>query len=204
MKEVNKYFPEISELQKDQFRQLYDLYFQMNQEVNVISRKDIHKLYLHHVLHSLSIARKFKFSSEQKILDLGTGGGFPGIPLAIFFPTTKFCLIDGTKKKIRVVNEIIKSLDLKNVTAVADRAESHSGKYHFVVTRAVAKLPVLWNWVKPLLFKDPGSGLIALKGGDIIQELKELPKYLERDITFINSIFSEEYFEEKFIVYIHS
>ena len=201
---ITSYFKKLTKHQESQLKQLFDLYQSKNQQVNVISRKDIDQLYLHHVLHSLSIAKKFNFPDGCRILDLGTGGGFPGIPLAIYFPTCHFTLIDGTRKKIRVVNEVIEELELPNVKAIAVRAEEHRGNYDFVVSRAVAKLPVLWNWSRPLLkSKDPSSGLIALKGGDIQQEIKDLNKGLASDIVFINSLFSEKYFDEKFIVHIH-
>lgn len=204
MRFIKSYFKTLSKHQLSQFQQLFDLYGAKNQQVNVISRKDIHHLYLHHVLHSLSIAKKFRFKDGCRILDLGTGGGFPGIPLAIYFPNCHFTMIDGTQKKIRVVNEVIQSLGLTNAKAKAIRAEQHRGKYDYVVSRAVAKLPVLWDWSKALLNKrGPDSGLIALKGGDISEEVNSLHKGLTTDIIFINSLFSEEYFEEKFIIHIH-
>lgn len=204
---ILKYFPDLDEKQQQQFIQLEALYQDWNEKVNVISRKDIGNLYIHHVLHSLAIAKVLKFKNGSDILDLGTGGGFPGIPLAILFPKVRFHLVDGTRKKIMVVNEISEALGLENVKAEQARAEELKKIwFDFVITRAVARLEKLHLW-SIRLFKNNQqhvlpNGLLALKGGNIKEEIKELPKgeYVE---TFpISDFFEEAYFKEKFVVYL--
>jgi len=202
---ITKYFPGLSDKQKHQFEQLGTIYAEWNEKINVISRKDIENLYLHHVLHSLAIAKFISFKDGTSILDLGTGGGFPGIPLAILFPDCQFTLIDGTQKKITVVKAVIEELDLKNVKALAVRAEDLKEKFDFVVTRAVAKADKLLAWSKKLIqqkqFNNYPNGLIALKG-DLKEELKLIPKFEYKESIRIFDYFPELYFEEKYILYI--
>lgn len=206
MQIILDYFPELTSEQIHQFEQLEDLYKDWNQKINVISRKDIDNLYTRHVLHSLSIARMVSFLPDAEVLDLGTGGGFPGIPLAILFPETKFTLIDGTKKKIFVVNEVARAIQLKNITAKQVRAEELKAKYDFIVTRAVASLEKLLPWSYKLIKKQQKhawpNGLIALKGGNIDEEIKAVPKHEYIDVMPITDIFEEDVFEEKYLVYV--
>jgi 16S rRNA (guanine527-N7)-methyltransferase len=213
---INKYFSNLSPHQLEQFAALKDLYVEWNEKINVISRKDINNFYEHHVLHSLSIARQFSFPDGYSIIDIGTGGGFPGIPLAIFFPEVKFHLTDSINKKLKVVNEVANAIELTNVTTQHTRAEDIKDKkpacpadrFDVVVSRAVAPLKDLWYWSKSLLKKRPVdqpkkiAGLICLKGGDLSKEISEsglMPKMWE-----INKIFEEEFFKEKYILYVNS
>ena len=204
MEEILKYFPQITEVQKKQFAALYELYKDWNEKINVISRKDIENLYLHHVLHSLAIAKAVRFRPDTKILDFGTGGGFPGIPLAIMFPETKFKMIDGTGKKIRVVNEVASAIELKNVEAVHLRGEEEKGKYDFVVSRAVMPLPDLMKIVKKNFSKESRNsipnGLLCLKGGNVEGEMQPYRKIAEA--IEITNWFDEDWFKEKFIIYV--
>lgn len=204
MNEILKYFPTITDRQKEQFASLEGLYHEWNEKINVISRKDIDALYLHHVLHSLAIARAFHFRPGSKILDFGTGGGFPGIPLAIYFPECEFTLIDGTRKKILVVNEVKGALSLDNVTAVQRRGEEEKGKYDFVVSRAVMPLPDLVKIVKKNISNIPhnamGNGIICLKGGSLDSEIKPFSKKCE--VLPISQWFDEEWYKEKSIIYL--
>lgn len=207
MEKIKAYFPKLTEEQLLQFEQLGPLYKEWNQKINVISRKDIDNIYLHHVLHSLSIAAVVRFRSDAEILDLGTGGGFPGIPLAILFPNVKFTLIDGTLKKIKVVKEVVEALGLENVEAMQMRAEElKKRRFDFVVTRAVAKMPQLALWSQRLLKKDNvhplPNGVLALKGGYMKAEIKELPKGNYSELYRIQEFFKEPYFEEKYVVYL--
>ena len=199
-----KYFPELSSLQRQRFDQLKPLYVEWNSKINVISRKDIESIYLHHVLHSLSIAKVISFAKNTSILDVGTGGGFPGIPLAIFFPNCQFTLVDSIGKKITVVNEITKALGLNNVKATKARAEEISGSFDFVVSRAVAPLATINSWVskivKPGGFNQLANGIIVLKGGDLKDELAPYRKTLIK--WDINNFFEEEYFDGKYVIYI--
>ena len=204
MNEILKYFPDLSEEQRRQFAALFDLYADWNAKINVISRKDIDNLYEHHVLHSLAIAKTIKFKDDTDILDFGTGGGFPGIPLAILFPNCRFQLIDGTGKKIRVATEVANAIGLKNCTPVHKRGEEEKGKYDVVVSRAVMPLPDLERIVrKNISDKQRNSmpnGIICLKGGNVEGEIQPFRKYVE--VTEISQWFDEEWFKEKYVIYL--
>lgn len=207
MQSIKRYFPQLTDHQMKQFEALIPFYEDWNQKINVISRKDIEHLELHHVLHSLAIVKMVSsFKPGTTVMDLGTGGGFPGIPLAIFFPKVEFLLIDGTGKKIKVVQAAIEELGLKNVTAMQKRAEELKQSFDFVVTRAVADLDKLWEWSQKLIHQNHKNGLpnglIALKGGKIDQEIKTLPKGTSIEKTAIHSWFDDPYFEEKYVVYV--
>lgn len=205
MEIILKYFADFTDAQLRQFQLLYPLYSEWNEKINVISRKDIDSLYEKHVLHSLSIATSFEFTDGMEIIDLGTGGGFPGIPLAIFFPHVKFHLVDSIAKKLKVVEAVAAGIGITNVTTQHSRIEDiRNRKFDFVISRAVAPLKDLWRWSKPLLKIKTQTeftpGLISLKGGDLaleIQESNTRPKLMD-----ICSIYDEEYFKEKYIVYI--
>ena len=204
MEEILKYFTDLTDKQKQQFAALFDLYKDWNEKINVISRKDIDNLYLHHVLHSLAIAKAVSFRPGTRILDFGTGGGFPGIPLAILFPETQFKMIDGTGKKIRVVNEVATAIGLENVEAVHLRGEEEKGKYDFVVSRAVMPLPDLMKIVKKNVGKEQRNslpnGVICLKGGNVEGEMRTFKKIAEA--TEITNWFDEDWFKEKFVIYV--
>ncbi len=204
MEEVFKYFPELTLVQREQFSMLQGLYSEWNTKINVVSRKDIDKLALHHVLHSLAIARVISFAKDTKILDLGTGGGFPGIPLAILFPWTHFSLVDSVGKKITVVQAVAQELGLKNVVGQKARAEELKETFDFALIRAVAPMPTIMNWVrgkvKPGGYNHLPNGIIALKGGDIRQELAPFGKSVKR--WKISNFFEEDYFFEKYVIYI--
>lgn len=204
MEEILKYFTDLTDKQKQQFAALFDLYKDWNEKINVISRKDIDNLYLHHVLHSLAIAKAVSFRPGTRILDFGTGGGFPGIPLAILFPETQFKMIDGTGKKIRVVNEVATAIGLENVEAVHLRGEEEKGKYDFVVSRAVMPLPDLMKIVKKNVGKEQRNslpnGVICLKGGNVEGEMRAFKKIAEA--TEITNWFDEDWFKEKFVIYV--
>ena len=204
MEEILKYFPNITEKQKQQYAALYDLYKDWNEKINVISRKDIENLYTHHVLHSLAIAKTLSFRPGTKVLDFGTGGGFPGIPLAIMFPEVEFKMIDGTGKKIRVVNEVASAIGLENINAVDLRGEEEKGKYDFVVSRAVMPLPDLMKIIKKNFLKEGRNslpnGLICLKGGNVEGEMKPYRKIAEA--MEISSWFKDDWFNEKFVIYV--
>ncbi|MGC4129854.1 MAG: 16S rRNA (guanine(527)-N(7))-methyltransferase RsmG [Bergeyella sp.] len=199
---ILRYFPELSEKQAEQFCQLEALYREWNEKINVISRKDMDSLYEKHVLHSLGIAKIMEFAPGTKILDIGTGGGFPGIPLAILFPETEFTLIDSIGKKITVVNAVVEAIGLKNVTAVHGRAEKVKDKFHFVVSRAVTQMPVFLRWLKGKFAKEQfnpkPNGVLYLKGGDLAEELAGI----RCDIYFLKNYFEEEFFETKKVVYV--
>jgi 16S rRNA (guanine527-N7)-methyltransferase len=204
---ITKYFGDFTATQLQQFTALDEVYRDWNSKINVISRKDMDGLYEKHVLHSLSIAAAFEFAPGSQVADLGTGGGFPGIPLAIFFPEVQFFLVDSIGKKIKVVNEVAQALGLKNVTAINSRFENITGKkFDFVVSRAVAPLKDLWAWSKPLLKKKPAvtanqtHGLICLKGGDLAAEISE--SNCRPRVEEIYNIFQEEYFKEKFLLFV--
>jgi 16S rRNA (guanine527-N7)-methyltransferase len=201
------YFPELSERQREQFRALDSLYRDWNAKINVISRKDIDNLYVHHVLHSLAIAKVISFRAGTQVLDLGTGGGFPGVPLAILFPRTEFRLIDGTAKKIRVCQEVIQELGLTNANAKQKRAEEiKTPSYDFVVTRAVARIDQLAQWSMRLITpkqRNPlPNGILALKGKGLKEELASLPKRAYVEEYPIDRWFSEPFFAEKEVMYL--
>lgn len=204
MQIILNYFHHLNEAKLKLFEQLEPLYSEWNAQINVISRKDFSTFYERHVLHSLAIAKFIRFAPGTKILDVGTGGGFPGIPLAIFFPEVKFHLVDSVGKKIKVVNNVIQSLGLTNVTAEQIRAEQIKEKYDFIVSRAVTRLPEFVSWVrKNILAKQMNAipnGIIYLKGGDLTAELKPFRKQVF--IQEISSYFEEEFFETKKIVHL--
>lgn len=202
---IEKYFPSLTDLQKEQFGKLDALYRDWNAKINVISRKDIDNLYEHHVLHSLSIAKAVNFRPGTEILDFGCGGGFPGIPLAILLPECKFKLIDGTGKKIKVCNEIASTIGLKNLMAEHLRGEDENGKFDFVVSRAVMQLPDLMKIIKKNFKKTQQNalpnGLLCLKGGNLEEELKPFRNVAE--ITPLSTFFDEEWFkQDKYLVYV--
>ena len=204
MEIIEKYFNELTDTQRQQLTQLDALYREWNAKINVISRKDIDNLYEHHVLHSLAIARAYRFQPDTRILDFGTGGGFPGIPLAIMLPQCTFKLIDGTGKKIHVAQEVIKAIGLKNCEAVHLRGEEEKGQYDFVVSRAVMPLPDLLKIVRKNISRQQhnaiGNGVICLKGGNIEDEIAAYRRSAE--IEDISQWFEEEWFKEKFVVYV--
>ncbi|MCO6461197.1 MAG: 16S rRNA (guanine(527)-N(7))-methyltransferase RsmG [Saprospiraceae bacterium] len=206
MEVILKYFKNLSEDQKTRMEQLMPLYKEWNEKINLVSRKDIDHLYTHHVLHSLAIAKYVRFTDGAKVMDLGTGGGFPAIPLAILFPQTHFIAVDSISKKIKVVEDITQRLQLTNVEAIVSRAENLHTKVDFVISRAVAVLPELTKWsMKHISNQHRHSipnGLIALKGPTFKQELKGLPKGDYVDSYPISKYFHEPYFEEKYIVYV--
>ncbi|MGB0883390.1 MAG: 16S rRNA (guanine(527)-N(7))-methyltransferase RsmG [Flavobacteriales bacterium] len=203
MKRIEHYFPELTELQKEQFELLLELFPEWNSKINMVSRKDIDQMEIHHVLHAMSISKLIHFKADTDVLDLGTGGGFPGLPLAILFPETRFHLVDSIGKKIKVVNELQTALGLKNVLAQHKRAEELNKTFDFVISRAVADLSKLKPWVKGM-FKSRNqhhfkNGLLLLKGGDLTKELEpfgDKPKVYD-----ISEFYSEAYFETKKIVY---
>ncbi|MFT4221498.1 16S rRNA (guanine(527)-N(7))-methyltransferase RsmG [Dysgonomonas sp.] len=201
---ILKYFPNISEEQKKQFAALYDLYVDWNSKINVISRKDIENLYLHHVLHSLAIAKLIQFTDGTRIMDVGTGGGFPGVPLAILFPKCEFLLVDSIGKKIKVAAEVSNAIGLKNIQFRHCRAEEEKGKFDFVVSRAVMLLPDLVKIVKKNISKDQHNalpnGIICLKGGNLDSEMTPFKKAAEADD--LSMYFEEEFFKTKKIVYV--
>ena len=199
---IKKYFPELTNKQENQLLQLAGLYKDWNTKINIISRKDIDKLYTHHILHSLSIAKIINFKKDTEILDLGTGGGLPGIPLAIMFPDVRFTLADSIGKKIKVVDDIIQYVDLQNIITINNRAENIKEKFDFVISRAVAKTSVLMSWVNKSFKKINNNtlenGLLLLKGGCIKEELSNI-KHIQYKIS---DYFDEDYFDNKKIIYI--
>lgn len=199
------YFPNITELQKKQFEQLYDLYDHWNNQINVISRKDMDNFDERHVLHSLAIAKVIQFNPGTKILDIGTGGGFPGIPLAIMFPEVEFHLVDSIGKKIKVVTEVASALGLTNVKASHERAENIKDQYDFVVSRAVTRMNNFMPWVRgKFLSRKINSlhnGILYLKGGDIHEELNEVQSKHYPSLHDISAFFPQEFFETKKVVY---
>ena len=201
---ILKYFPDLTETQKQQFAALFDLYRDWNSKINVISRKDIDNLYEHHVLHSLGIAKMINFKPGTHVMDLGTGGGFPGIPLAILFPETHFHLVDSIGKKILVASEIAKAINLTNVTWVKERAEEEKGTFDFVVSRAVMPLMDLIKLIQKNISKKQKNtlpnGLICLKGGELSKET--LPVKNKVDIRDLSDTFEEPFFETKKVVYV--
>lgn len=204
MNEILEYFPNITDEQRSQMEMLRPLYCEWNSKINVISRKDIENIYSHHVLHSLAIAKETRFTHGSRILDFGTGGGFPGIPLAIMFPDCHFKLIDRTGKKIKVVNEVACSLGLKNIEAEQISGEEEKGKYDFVVSRAVMPLPDLMKIIKKNISDKQrnaiANGLLCLKGGNIDSEIHNYRHIIQ--ITDISKIFRGEWFKNKYVIYI--
>lgn len=203
---ILKYFPELTEQQIDQFAKLKELYEYWNQRINVISRKDMDNFYLHHVLHSLSIAKVVEFKDYTEIMDAGTGGGFPGIPLAIMFPAVKFYLVDSIGKKIKVVNEVASSLELKNIKAEQLRMEQVTQTFDFVISRAVTSLPDFMKWTSYKFhnssFNSVKNGILYIKGGDIQPELNQIKKF-KKKIYSITEYFTEDFFETKKVVHIY-
>ncbi|MBP6758419.1 MAG: 16S rRNA (guanine(527)-N(7))-methyltransferase RsmG [Flavobacterium sp.] len=203
MDEIQKYFPYLTDIQKEQFAKLDFLYHDWNAKINVISRKDIDELYTKHILHSLGIAKIIKFEPGTFVLDVGTGGGFPGIPLAILFPETRFYLIDVIAKKIKVVQAVAEALELKNVKAEQKRAELVKGDFDFIVSRAVTNMPDFVSWIKDKIKKkskhELKNGILYLKGGDLTEELKDFPKATEYNLA---DFFEDEFFETKKVVHL--
>lgn len=202
---IFKYFPDLTDKQRSQFEALGNIYAEWNDKINVISRKDIDNLYLHHVLHSLSIARFVQFKPESQILDIGTGGGFPGVPLAILFPRVEFRLVDSINKKLTVIDAVKKEIGLRNVITEHKRAEKVAGHFDFAVTRAVANLSTLNNWTQGKFKKKHDhypilNGLIALKGGDLKEELAPFKDKAQQ--IPITEYFDEPYFAEKYLIYL--
>jgi 16S rRNA (guanine527-N7)-methyltransferase len=204
MKEILRFFPDITSIQKEQFQKLEALYTYWNERINLISRKDIDELYVRHVLHSLSIAKCVNFNPGATVMDVGTGGGFPGIPLSIMFPETNFYLIDSIGKKIKVVNDIIEKLQLTNCKAEQQRAEKIKDKFDFIVSRAVTQFPRFYAWVRNNISKESNhtipNGVLYLKGGDLKDELADFENwYTIRNIT---DFFNLEFFETKKVVHV--
>ncbi len=203
MELLDKYFPNLTADQKNKFEKLQDLYEDWNLKINVVSRKDIDELYLRHVLHSLGIAKVQQFLPGASILDVGTGGGFPGIPLAILHPETNFHLVDSIGKKIKVVNEVVEGLKLKNVHTTNARVEEVPGNYDFIVSRAVAAMPTFVHWTRGKIAKESKhelkNGILYLKGGDLSEELAEYRKAVIYDLQ---DFFEEEFYETKKVVYL--
>jgi 16S rRNA (guanine527-N7)-methyltransferase len=201
---ITNYFPNLTPTQIEQFKQLQSLYEHWNAQINVISRKDIESLYEKHVLHSLGIAKVMEFKPNTKIMDVGCGGGFPGIPLAILFPECKFYLVDSIGKKIKVVNEIALAIGLQNLTAEHKRAEEVKDKFEFIISRAVTEFPAFYKWVQNKIsksqFNNLPNGILYLKGGDLTEELKDFKK---RVVLYeLKDYFKEEFFETKKVVYL--
>lgn len=203
---ITKYFPDLTEEQNDKFERLESLYTHWNEQINVISRKDTDNFYERHVLHSLAIAKVIQFSDNTKIMDIGTGGGFPGIPLAILFPNCKFLLIDSKGKKIKVVKEIAAELKLTNIRATHERAEEITEQFDFIISRAVTAMPTFIKWTKGKFLKenknDFKNGIFYLKGGDLKEEMAPVKKAIQ--FFKLNEIFEEEFFDTKQVVYVRN
>ena len=203
MELILQYFPNLTHVQNHQFSKLGELYASWNAQINVISRKDIDELYVRHVLHSLGIAKVQSFNSGTSVLDIGTGGGFPGIPLAILYPETNFHLVDSIGKKIKVVNEVVKALELKNVQSTHSRAELIQGEFDFIVSRAVTKMDDFVKWTRGKIAKkqrhELKNGILYLKGGDLTQELMNFPRATEFNLI---DYFDHPFFETKKVVHI--
>lgn len=204
METINLYFPDLSSVQIEQFSKLAELYSFWNQQINVISRKDTENFYERHVLHSLGIAKVLNFKNGTKIMDVGTGGGFPGIPLAILFPECEFVLVDSIGKKIKVVNEVAAALGLSNVHGIHERAEKVEGTFDFIVSRAVTQMPEFIGWVKNKISKTSKNvlpnGILYLKGGDLSEEMKTVKQW--RKEYNLKEYFEGEFFETKKVVYV--
>mgnify|MGYP003307372886 CR=1 FL=1 len=204
MELINKYFPNITEEQRQRFAALDALYRDWNSKINVISRKDIDNLFPHHIIHSLAIAKVLHFEPGTTLLDVGTGGGFPGIPLAILFPDCQFTLIDSIGKKVRVASEVAKAIGLTNVRCIQERAEEEKGLFDFVISRAVMPMPDLVKLVRKNVSKKHQNampnGLMVLKGGKLEGELHEFKKYVEQ--TLITDFFKDEWYKEKYVIYL--
>lgn len=201
---IKKYFSDLSDEQMQQFSALYDMYFDWNSKINVISRKDMNFFYERHVLHSLAIAKVIHFTNGSKVLDVGTGGGFPGIPLSILFPKTQFFLLDSIGKKIKVVRDVSDRLGLKNVTSVHNRVENITQKYDFVVSRAVTNMPQFLKWVAPCFLSDQrnkiSNGILYLKGGDLIDEMAKVKSPFQ--FYDLAEYFEEDFFKTKKVVHV--
>jgi len=206
MEIIDKYFPDLTSYQRGQFASLYDLYAEWNSQINVISRKDIDNLYERHVLHSMAIAKWIDFAPGTKVLDLGCGGGFPGVPLAILYPKVKFHLVDSINKKLKVVNAVAEAIDITNIYTSHSRVEDIKGRYDFVVTRAVADMSKLLVWINNKVsdkhINQFPNGLIALKGGKIYDEMKPHKKKEYYEINPLSDFFEEPFFTEKYLVYV--
>jgi 16S rRNA (guanine527-N7)-methyltransferase len=202
--QIKSYFPELTSKQIDQFSKLEDLYIHWNEQINVISRKDTENFYERHVLHSLGIAKVTQFKKGTKIMDVGTGGGFPGIPLAILFPECDFLLVDSIGKKIKVVNEVAHSLGLKNVEGIHERAEKVEGTFDFIISRAVTQMPEFIGWVKNKISKTSNdslpNGILYLKGGDLKEEMKSVKQWNKE--YELKNYFEGEFFETKKVIYV--
>ncbi len=205
MEKVKKYFPGFSETQYDQLNSLWPIYREWNEKINVISRKDMEFFNLHHILHSLSVLKVIEFKSGTKVLDLGTGGGFPGVPLAIAFPETQFLLVDSIGKKIKVVEDVIRQIGLDNIQAIKARGEDLQDKYDFIVSRAVKPLPIFLSWVRDKIstknINELINGVLYLKGGQFEDELYAIPEKYQ--LYNLSDYFSDSYFETKKIVYLY-
>lgn len=201
---IEKYFPNLSEEQKSKFKALYEIYDEWNQQINVISRKDMDSFYERHVLHSLGISKIMPFVDGSKILDIGTGGGFPGIPLAIMYPNCEFLLVDSIGKKIKVVNAVAEALELKNVRGVHERAEKIKEKFDFIVSRAVTAMPDFLQWTNNKFAtsnkNEFPNGILYLKGGDLLEEMGPVRKHYK--FYELNKFYKEEFFETKKVVYV--
>ncbi|MFN4123605.1 MAG: 16S rRNA (guanine(527)-N(7))-methyltransferase RsmG [Flavobacteriales bacterium] len=204
---IKKYFPEINKTHLEKLNELVPLYKEWNERINVVSRKDIDQLELHHVLHSLAIARRTKFNPGAKILDIGTGGGFPGLPLAILFEDTQFHLVDSIGKKLKVIDDIAGRLDIRNIQTTHTRVEQLKGNYDFIVSRAVAESSMLIQWTKHLLSvkqqHEIANGWLFLKGGDLTEELSKVPTNFHQEVMEIYNWFHEDFFRTKVLVYLY-
>lgn len=203
---ILKYFPDLTEDQKDKFGRLEELYTFWNEQINVISRKDTENFYERHVLHSLAIAKIIDFKDGTKIMDIGTGGGFPGVPLAILFPNCRFLLVDSVGKKIKVVNEVAEALGLTNVRGTHERAENIKEQFDFIVSRAVTAMPTFIKWTKGQFLKENKNsfknGILYLKGGDLKEEMKPVKKAIQ--YFEVKEMFEEEFFDTKKVVYVRN